>query len=140
MNLLKSATHLHDVKKRYFPADPWWMAREELLAWMLAVVLLPALALAWRTGTLRASAEVLVWTSTTGATTPLGASPTRLDLNRASAQQLELLPGIGPSRAQRIFERRTLQGPFKSVYDLTAIRGVSRRLAEKLEPLVTVDP
>jgi len=140
MDPLKSSTPLHDVKKRCFPADPWWMARGELLAWTLAVVLLPALALAWRSAGPRASAEVLVWTPAAAAPTPIGASPARLDLNRASAAQLELLPGIGPSRAQKILERRAQKGPFKSIYDLTEIRGISRRMAEKLEPLVTAEP
>mgnify|MGYP001592956983 FL=1 len=97
--------------------------------------------LGWRTSAPAAAAEVLVWEPDAGGRgRTLTSSPAQLDLNRASAVELELLPGIGPSRAQRIVERRTQKGPFTSIYELTEIRGISRRMAERLAPFVTAKP
>ena len=61
-----------------------------------------------------------------------------LDLNRATAGELDMLPGIGPVLAERIIERRNAVGRFTSIDDLTAIRGISERMVEELRPLVTV--
>lgn len=66
--------------------------------------------------------------------------PGPLDLNRASAAELEKLPGIGPVLAQRIVEWRETHGPFKSVEDLLAIPGIGAKTLEKLRDLVTVTP
>ena len=47
----------------------------------------------------------------------------RLDLNTASAAELQRLPGIGPVGAGRIVEERELGGPFRSVGDLVRVSG-----------------
>jgi competence protein ComEA len=47
----------------------------------------------------------------------------RLDLNAASAHELERLPGIGPVGAGRIVEEREANGPFRSVGDLVRVAG-----------------
>ena len=59
-----------------------------------------------------------------------------LDLNRADARELDALPGIGPVLAARILEHRQRHGPFHSVDELRAVRGVGPRLLEKLRPRV----
>jgi competence ComEA-like helix-hairpin-helix protein len=59
-----------------------------------------------------------------------------LDLNRAELRDLDALPGIGPVLAARIVEHRRRHGPFHSVEELRAVRGVGPRLLEKLRPLV----
>jgi len=64
---------------------------------------------------------------------------TPLDLNSATPQQLELLPGVGPSTAQAIVDFRTKSGRFQRVEDLLAIRGVSQRKLDELRPYVRVD-
>ncbi len=57
-------------------------------------------------------------------------SPTRttlpliIDINRANADELDRLPGIGPKTAKAIVEHRTRNGPFASVDDLLAVRGI----------------
>ena len=61
-----------------------------------------------------------------------------LDLNTATAAQLEQLPGIGPAAAQAIVSFRTKSGPFQRVEDLLAIRGISQRKLDQLRPYVTV--
>lgn len=59
----------------------------------------------------------------------------RLDVNRASEAELELLPRIGPAMARRIVEAR----PFTNVDDLLRVRGIGARTLERLRPLVEVD-
>jgi competence protein ComEA len=56
---------------------------------------------------------------------PPGVAATgRVAINRASAQDLEALPGIGPSLAKRIVEERERAGPFRSPRDLLRVRGI----------------
>jgi competence protein ComEA len=60
-------------------------------------------------------------------TTPpavLTLSSARIDVNRASASELALLPGIGPALAARIVEERERNGPFASLDDLVRVRGI----------------
>lgn len=61
-----------------------------------------------------------------------------LDLNRASAADLQTLPGIGPSKANAIIEHRAKYGPFRSVDDLLNVKGIGPKLLEKMRPLVTI--
>lgn len=61
----------------------------------------------------------------------------RLDLNTASAAQLETLPGIGPTRADAIIAYRQ-QTPFKRVEDLPLVRGVGQGTLDAIEGQVTV--
>lgn len=63
-----------------------------------------------------------------------------LDLNRTTAADLELLPGIGPALAARIVAYRQTHGPFLSVGQLEAVKGIGPKLVEKLRPLVIVVP
>lgn len=63
---------------------------------------------------------------------------TPLDLNTATVEQLQQLPGIGPSTAQAIVRFRTKSGPFRRVEDLLAIHGISKKRLEVLRPYVTV--
>ena len=66
--------------------------------------------------------------------------PAPLDLNSATPQELELLPGVGASTAQAIVDFRTKSGRFQRVEDLLAIRGVSQHKLDGLRPYVKVDP
>jgi competence protein ComEA len=61
-----------------------------------------------------------------------------LDLNRATASELETLPGIGPVLAQRICDHRRREGPFRSVDELRAVRGVGPRLLERVRDRLRV--
>lgn len=62
-----------------------------------------------------------------------------LNLNTATQEQLELLPGIGPAMAEKILAARKEKGGFKSVEELDEIRGVGEKKMEALRPLVTVN-
>ena len=63
-----------------------------------------------------------------------------LDLNTATAVQLQQLPGMGPKTAQAIVKFREKSGPFQRVEDLLAIRGISKTKLEKLRSYVTLKP
>ncbi len=62
-----------------------------------------------------------------------------LDLNTATAEELEKLPEIGPTTAQAIVRLREKSGPFRRVEDLLAVRGITKRRLEKIRPLVKVE-
>ena len=61
-----------------------------------------------------------------------------VNLNTATVAQLETLPGIGKSTAERILEYREKSGGFKKVEDLMNVRGIGEKSFLKLKPLVTV--
>ena len=61
-----------------------------------------------------------------------------IDLNAASAKELQQLPGVGPVTAQRIVDLRQKSGRFRRVEDLLAIRGISTRKLDAMRPYVTV--
>ncbi|WP_442545844.1 helix-hairpin-helix domain-containing protein [Arthrobacter sp. KN11-1C] len=81
---------------------------------------------------------------------PVGATPTggntgagtsaggKVNLNTATAEELDALPKVGPVLAKRIVEWREQHGPFASVEDLDAVDGVGPKMMETLLPLVTV--
>jgi len=61
-----------------------------------------------------------------------------VDLNRATVQELDALPGIGPVLAQRIVAHRDEQGPFRSVDQLDDVPGIGPTIFAELAELVTV--
>ncbi|MGO2011789.1 MAG: ComEA family DNA-binding protein [Pseudoalteromonas sp.] len=62
----------------------------------------------------------------------------KVNINSASAEQLAMLPGIGESKAQAIINYRTKKGEFKSVEELTQVKGIGDKLLSKLEGKVTL--
>ncbi|MGH2556641.1 MAG: helix-hairpin-helix domain-containing protein, partial [Actinomycetota bacterium] len=66
-----------------------------------------------------------------------GAAPL-VNLNTATLEQLESLPGIGPALAQRILDHRQEHGPFRSVDDLLNVSGIGEKRLEDLRSKVTV--
>lgn len=59
-----------------------------------------------------------------------------VDINRATAEQLDGLPGISPAVAQRIVEYRSANGPFLSLEQLDSVKGIGPALLAKLKPIV----
>jgi competence protein ComEA len=66
---------------------------------------------------------------------------TLVNLNQATAEELQKVPGLGPVLAQRIIEARNQQpgGTFGSLEDLTAIRGIKRKTMERLTPYLELE-
>jgi competence ComEA-like helix-hairpin-helix protein len=62
-----------------------------------------------------------------------------LDLNRASAAELELLPGVGPRLAREIVDARTRQGGFANIDALDAVRGIGPKKLAKLRPFLRLE-
>lgn len=63
----------------------------------------------------------------------------KVNINTASAEELDdVLPGIGPTLAQRIVEYREKHGPFRSVEDLKNVSGIGERRFEQIKDLVTI--
>ena len=63
--------------------------------------------------------------------------PAIIDLDIASAAEIETLRGVGPALAKRIVADRDSLGPFGSLDELQRVRGIAKRLAAKLAPQVT---
>ena len=61
-----------------------------------------------------------------------------VNVNTASASQLEELPGVGPATAEAIIAHRDQHGPFGSVDELIDVRGIGEAKLEQLRDLVTV--
>jgi competence ComEA-like helix-hairpin-helix protein len=62
----------------------------------------------------------------------------KLNLNTASEDQLRMLPGVGPAKAQRIIESRNTRGKYQRVRDLRRVTGFGYKTVQKLTPYLTV--
>jgi competence ComEA-like helix-hairpin-helix protein len=62
-----------------------------------------------------------------------------VSINRASREELERLPGVGPVLAARIVEHRERNGPFRKAEHLLVVRGMSERRFREIRALVTAE-
>ena len=62
-----------------------------------------------------------------------------VNINTATPEQLELLPGIGESRANAVVAIRKQRGGFKSVDELTEVKGIGEVALERLRPFVSTE-
>jgi len=62
----------------------------------------------------------------------------KIDLNTATLQQLQLLPGVGETIAQRILDYRSEHNSFNSVEDLMNVSGIGEKKFEEIKPYVKV--
>ena len=70
---------------------------------------------------------------------PATTIPLLVDVNRAGAYELSLLPGIGPSLAERVARRRRKK-PFAYIEELREIEGIGPKTLDRLRPLVICGP
>lgn len=71
--------------------------------------------------------------NTTAQTSPAGL----LNINTATSEQLQELPGIGPALAQRIVAYRTANGPFSAPEELMNVSGIGAKRLEAIADLIT---
>jgi len=69
---------------------------------------------------------------------PPKAGKKKIDLNSASASELELLPGIGPVLSLRIINQRETKGKFQKIEDVMKVSGIGPKTFEKIKDLITV--
>ena len=89
-------------------------------------------------GTSRGGGSQPQRTLTPSGGTGTSAASAPVNINTATAEQLQSLPRIGPAMAQRIIAWREAHGGFRSVDELDAVPGIGPTLLETLRPLVTV--
>ena len=73
------------------------------------------------------------------AVAPLTVLAASVNINTATAEQLEVLPGIGPSKAEAIVKDRETNGPFSSVADLARVSGIGDKTVENLGTQIAVE-
>lgn len=62
----------------------------------------------------------------------------KININKASKEELMTLPGVGESRAESIIQYRNKQGPFKRIEDIMQISGIKEALFQKIQQLIKV--
>jgi competence protein ComEA len=68
------------------------------------------------------------------------AGTSTININTATAAELDALPGIGPAISARIIEHRELNGPFRTIDELEVISGISERMVNEMRHLISVGP
>ncbi len=62
-----------------------------------------------------------------------------ININTATAEELQLLPGVGEARAKAVIQLRKQRGGFKSVDDLTLVKGIGDVALERMRPFVRTE-
>jgi comEA protein len=70
---------------------------------------------------------------------PAAEQPAKIDLNKASVEELMQIKGIGQAYAERIVEYRENNGQFKQIEDIMKVKGIGSKLFESIKDLITVE-
>ena len=71
-----------------------------------------------------------------GTESPVSVTAHLVDINRASATELQLLPGFGPSRAESVVLERVRHGPFRDAGELQRVDGIGPGIVDQLAPFL----
>jgi len=83
---------------------------------------------------------LLVWLCPVGYTEPVPkGGDSRININKASLEELVQLPRVGEAVAKRIIDYREKNGPFKTVEDLKSVRGIGDKVFDQIRPSIRVD-
>ena len=85
------------------------------------------------------SAENAVQAHTQATVNGTVANDGKIDINTATSEQLQLLPGIGETIAQRIIDYRTQHGPFERIEDIMNVDGIGQTKFENMKPYIKVN-
>ena len=112
---------------------------------MLIATVAAVLWIGWpvpREGPRQAEPDQSIATQTPAALPVTAAAPAtaelKVNLNRASADELQTLPGVGPVLARRMVEWRKAHGRYRTVDELQEVKGIGKKRMEQLRLLVTV--
>jgi competence protein ComEA len=84
------------------------------------------------------AAPVVSGANTFATSEPASSDTELININTASAEELNSLPGIGPTTAQKIVEYREANGPFNSVEDILNVSGIGPVTFDEIKDLITV--
>lgn len=62
----------------------------------------------------------------------------KININKASAEQLEAIPGVGAKKAQAILDYRNKNGDFSSVDDLINVKGIGKKMMQKMKGSISI--
>ena len=69
-----------------------------------------------------------------------GSALAAVNINTATKEELDALPGIGPVKSQAILDYRNANGPFKTPEDIMKVKGIGAKRYERLKAELTVSP
>ena len=143
MNSLHTQTLSADTEAGSFLSGCWTLTRGELAACTLLFLGIPSLLLLtsrWNGNSPAQEIRVISVSGNSISSLIPSSNSACLDLNLATARELELLPGIGPARSRKIVEYRSTHGPFKTTSELQNVSGLPPALVKRLEPMLVVKP
>ncbi|KPL00882.1 MAG: hypothetical protein AMJ91_02800 [candidate division Zixibacteria bacterium SM23_73_3] len=70
---------------------------------------------------------------------PSGEAQEKIDLNKATSFELQLLPGVGPQLSRRIIEYREANGKFHQIEELMQISGIGLKTFKQIKDYITVE-
>ena len=62
----------------------------------------------------------------------------KININKASAEQLKSIPGVGMKKAQAIIDYRSKNGEFSSVDDLVNVKGIGKKMMAKMKSSISI--
>lgn len=125
-------------KQRFSSTFGWTRQEKRVLLFLLAAGFAGAVAGFGRS--LFGKSGSLLWREPETQVVQRHSSCFQVDLNHATREELETLPGIGPKLSARIVRLREKQGGFSSVQELLQVPGIGRKTLQQLKPYLVVKP